>query len=173
MALVTTPGSTASDSYATLAAADAYHLARGNVAWTGTDELKEGALRRGTTWLDAVYRSRWPGWRLNARDQSLDWPRSGVTDAEGTSVDNDTIPIEIINATIEAALRELVTPGSLTPDYLAAGQLKSLEVVGVVKREFFADPGQGGSLPVLNIVDGILASLIGTRSRNVIQLIRA
>ena len=73
---------------------------------------------------------------------------------------NTEIPIEIKRAQIEAALRELVAPGSLSPDFTASEQLKSLDVFQVVKREFFGG-GENAVLPVLHIVDGILSGLIG------------
>ncbi len=160
MALVTTPGSATADSYATLTEADTYHSDRGNTAWTGTDALKENALRRAVDWLDFTYRTRFPGSRADDRDQNLEWPRAVAYDVAGTLIANTEIPIEIKRAQIEAALRELVAPGSLSPDYNASEQLKSLDVFQVVRREYFGG-GENAVLPVLHIVDGILSGLIG------------
>lgn len=160
MVLITTPGSATADSYATLAEANTYHIDRGNTAWTGSDALRDAALRRATTWVDNTYRHRFPGWRTDDRDQNLEWPRTHAFDIAGELLDVDEIPIEIKRAQIEAALRELVAPGSLSPDFTASEQLKSLDVFQVVKREFFGG-GENAVLPVLHIVDGILAGLIG------------
>lgn len=160
MTLVTTPGSATADSYATLAEANTYHSDRGTSAWTGTDAVKEEALRRAVNWLDFTYRTRFPGFRTDDRDQNLEWPRDNAYDVAGVFIVNTEIPIEIKRAQIEAALRELVAPGSLSPDYTASEQLKSLDVFQVVRREFFGG-GENAVLPVLHIVDGILSGLIG------------
>ena len=161
MALVTTPGSLTADSYATLAEANTYHTAQGNTAWTGADALKEGALRRATVWLDSTYRVRFPGYRTDRRLQALEWPRTSAYDAAQQLLGVAEIPIEIKNAQIEAALRELATPGSLSPDFVATGQLKAISVEGAVSQEFFGISGASDVLPVVNIVDGILSGLIG------------
>ena len=173
MPLITTPGSATADSYASLAAALTYHAAMGNAAWAAsTDALREPALRRATLWTDATYRSRWTGYRLNGRTQSLDWPRSGVVDWEGYAVDSATIPAEVVSATCEAALRELATPGSLAPDYVASEQVASA-AAGPVSVTFRDGSGSATVQPILTIVDGILARLLGARSRGIVELVRA
>jgi hypothetical protein len=172
MALNTTPGDPAADSYATLAEADAYHLARGVTTWMGADTLKEAALRRAVQWLEGRYRARWPGIRTNGRAQARDWPRLDAVDSEGIPLSTSEIPIEVKNAQIEAALRELVTPGSLLPDYLAAQRVLS-ETVGPISTTFADAPGLGASQPDLPAVEGILGPIIGARSDGVILLERA
>lgn len=173
MPLTTTPGSATADSYASLADALAYHAAMGNATWAAaTDALREPALRRATLWLDATYRGRWPGYRLNARAQALDWPRKGVADNEGYAVDHLTIPAEVENATCEAALRELDAPGSLAPDYVAAEAVKTA-TAGPVSVTFKDGGGVGSVTPILITVDGLLATLIGAMGRNMVQLVRA
>ena len=172
MTLVTTPGSASADSYASLAQALAYHAARGNAAWVEADDTaREPALRRGTAWLEATYRARWPGYRGNGRAQALDWPRYGVTDLDGWVVDPVSVPVEVINATCEAALRELSAPGSLSPDYVASEQVAST-TAGPVSVTFRATGGVGAVLPILTVVDGILSRIIGG-SRNIKFLLRS
>lgn len=161
MALDTTIGGASSDSYVTLVYADAYHAAMGGTTWTGVDALKEAALRRATAWMDGRYGPEWPGYRTNGRSQALDWPRYGVTDQEGWGVLSDAIPTEVQKATAEAALRELVTPGSLSPDYVAADQVKA-ESVGSISVTYTGIAGAAGSRPVLTVVAEILAPLIGS-----------
>ncbi len=160
MALDTASGAATADSYATLVEANIYHTDRGNLAWTGGDALKENALRRATVWVDINYRTRFSGARTNDRDQALEWPRINAYDAANVFIVDTEIPIEIKHAQMEAALRELVAVGSLSPDYTASEQLKSLDVFQVVKREFFGG-GESAVKPVLHIVNGILAGLIG------------
>lgn len=172
MTLNVTPGSATADSYASLVQALAYHAAKGNAAWAAsTDALREPALRRATTWLEGTYGTRWQGRRANGRLQALDWPRYGVMDRDGWYVDVATIPAEVVNATCEAALRELATPGSLSPDYVASEQVATA-TAGPVSVTFKAGSGMASVVPILTIADGILARLLGG-GRNTTWLVRS
>lgn len=171
MALTTTPGSATANSYASLVEAAAYHTARGNATWTGTDALKEAALIRATQWLDGRYGSQWPGVRWKLREQALDWPRIEVYDRDGTVVDYDTIPVEVLNATCEAALRELTTPGILSPD-VTPGTVKVLtEVKGIKWTPLRAAASANDMALTITAVDRALAPLIGGAGR--VQVFRA
>jgi hypothetical protein len=66
---------TDANSYVTVAFADAYHNARGNSAWTGTDAVKESALIRATDYIEQVYSGRWIG-HQQSDNQDLSWPRT-------------------------------------------------------------------------------------------------
>lgn len=170
MALVTTPGSATANSYAAIAAADAYHLANGNSAWTGADALKEAALIRATAWIDATFRGRWSGARINGRLQALDWPRGGAVDTDGWHVDEATIPAEVVAATCEAAVREIVTPFALTPD-VTPGAMKVLTgLKGITWTPLRASADPVDMVPVLTIVNGLLTRLI---AMNATHLVRA
>ena len=160
MPLNVTPGSASADSYAALTFADTYHLNMGNTTWTGTDALKENALRRATAWVDGRYRAKWPGYRGNGRSQALGWPRYDVIDWEAQTVPFTSIPIEVQKATAEAALRELVSPGSLTPDYVATDRVTQ-ESVGSISVTYADIGGADAMRPMLIAVDEILAPLIG------------
>ncbi|MDB5733116.1 MAG: hypothetical protein JWQ03_3011, partial [Variovorax sp.] len=72
-----------------------------------TEDQIGSAIIRGRAWLDATYRSRWPGSRANGRDQSTAWPRKDATDGDGEEIADDEIPGEVIDASAEAAWREL------------------------------------------------------------------
>lgn len=159
MALTVTPGSEDADSYATVAAADAYHSDLGAAAWTGTDAVKEAALRRATAWIDGRYRARFPGVRTYARAQALEWPRVGADDAEGTPIPSDEIPDEVVAATCEAALRELVSAGSLSPDVTSSDAVKRAKA-GPVEVEF-ASPAVTAAMarPTLTVVEDLLGRL--------------
>lgn len=166
MALNTTPGSATADSYATLADALAYHAAIGNAAWsasTVTDTQREAALRRATAWLDGRY--DWPGYRVNGRLQALDWPRHEAYDTEDEIIDYTTIPDEVVNATCEAALRELASPGSLSPD-VTPGTMKVLtEVKGIRWTQLRGGASESDMAPTLLTVDRILSHIIGGGGR--------
>jgi hypothetical protein len=172
MALTTTPGDAAANSYVSLADANTYHTARANSAWTGTDAAKEAALIRATQWLDGRYGDRWPGTRWKLRAQALDWPRIEAYDRDGTDIDYDSIPPEVVAATCEAALRELATPGSLSPD-VTPGTAKVLtEVKGIKWTPLRSSAGAQDMTPTLTAVDRALAPIIGGGNGQV-QVFRA
>lgn len=156
--------------YGSVAGADAYHAARANTAWAGSDEAKQAALVRASAYIDGKYQQqnscgRWEsmfsGVKTGGRAQELQWPRTGATDNEGAAIPPDEIPPEIEKATYEAALRELVTPGSLSPDYVAAEAIKR-QKVDVLEIEYQAAATDGGvpTRPVLTVVDELVAPLL-------------
>lgn len=155
-------GSSSADALDTLANVDAYHTARGNTAWTGADALKEAAIRRASAFLSSSF--TWQGLRTHGRDQSLAWPRSGVVDREGYGILSDTIPIEVRQAVAEIALRELVTPGSMTPDF-SANALAKREKVGEIEVEYaLADLSPAAARPVLLIVNDLIGQFLAKGS---------
>lgn len=153
--------------YGTLDGALAYHDARGNSAWSaaGVDDTKRTeALVRGSAALDVIYGSRFPGVRTDGRDQLLGWPRIGsdgneVQDIDGNDLPSDAVPVEIENAAYELGLRELAEPGSTTADLDRGGLVKRLKA-GSAEIEYEA--GATANI-IFQIVDGILAPLIGAR----------
>ena len=147
------------DFYSTLADANVYHVAHGNVLWTGTDELLNAAMLRGSEYIDRAYRSSFPGFKTLLRDQLREWPRSDAYDIEDNYLDHEVVPDEVFNATYEAALRELLNPGSLMPDYNPGGQQKRVKV-DVIEVEYTAPHGAASSMPVINIIRGILEPVL-------------
>jgi len=155
-------GLAAADAFVSVATADAYHSARGNSTWVSAsspaDTDKEEAIRRASYYLSYAY--DWKGYRLQGRSQSLAWPRSYVTDAEGWSVAADAVPQEIKDACCEIALRELVTPGSMTPDVTTSTKVKS-EQVGPLKVEYLnMNTSAQASVPVLTYVTDLVSGLL-------------
>lgn len=172
MPLIATPAASDADAYATLAEADAYHAAIGNATWTGTDAAKEAAIRRATQWLDGRYRGSFPGLPVRGRLQALEWPRSDVSDINEFAVPSDAIPREIVAATAEAALRELVTPNSLTPDYVAASAV-TREKVGPLEVQYSETGGSASVRPIVTVIDEILSGLFRVSSGGNVHLVRA
>ncbi len=162
MALIITPGASDADAYVSLADANAYAVARGlPFPIVGVAEAPaEQAIRRATSWLDGTFLLRFPGAPATS-DQALEWPRSGVM-FRGAELPDDAIPPQIVRATIEAAVRELAKPGSLSPDLKRGGKIK--EVGAGSARVVFADGAP--SETVYQSVEGILASLLGARRGN-------
>jgi hypothetical protein len=110
-----------SNSYATVAEADAYFDAlQLPAAWiaAGTGP-KEQALRVATQWLDASFGSAWLGIRSSSA-QALDWPRIAATDQSGMPI-GAIVPARVKAACAEVALRFILDPTSLSPD-IPAGE---------------------------------------------------
>lgn len=102
MTIIVTPGGSDSNSYATLAEANAYHSTRlHNSAWTNAnDTTKEAALLWATRTLDS--NMCWKG-RKATEEQALDWPRYAVYDKDGYYIDSDVIPQQVKDAQSELA----------------------------------------------------------------------
>ena len=90
-------------------------------------------------------------------DQGLGWPRSGATDVDEQEIAEDEVPIEVVEATIELAVRELASPGSTTPDLERGGSVLRVKA-GSVEVQYGA---QAIPTTTFTLVDGILAPLIG------------
>jgi hypothetical protein len=159
MALTVEDGSgvAGADSYISVADAETYCTARGLTFATGTTDNKEAALRRATVALDAMYRTRFPGYRTNARSQVFEWPRQAAFDMEENVIASNEIPIEVKNAVCEMAVRELAEAGSMMPDLERGGHIQSLRA-GSVGIEF---GNNALATTTFQLIDGILASLLG------------
>ncbi|NJB67501.1 hypothetical protein GGQ74_001141 [Desulfobaculum xiamenense] len=120
------------NTFVTLAEANAYHEARGNAAWTGTEDEKAVALVRAGQYLNGL---AWKGART-ARANAMAWPRGGVMDAEGQEWAADEIPQAVRDAQCEAALREIEARGSLQPNLARGGQVKRKKT-DVLETEYF------------------------------------
>jgi hypothetical protein len=161
MAVIVTPGAADANSYASIAAADAYHLARANAPWAAANEAeKSSALIRGTAWLDGTFRARWPGYKTGRRAQALDWPRVEAWDQEGEPILSAEIPAEVVAACCEAALRELTAPGSLSPD-VTPGTAKVLtSVKGITWTPLRSSADASDMAPTLLAVNAALSGLL-------------
>lgn len=149
-------GVATANSYATVATADAYHLGI-NPAWaSGAPAAKEAALIRATRALDATY--DFAGLRSFPRSQALLWPRADTYDTDDYPYPANELPRPLVNASCEAALRELVSPGALMPDLVAGGAIVRKEVkAGPVSTSTEYAPGsiQRTAFP---IITGILSA---------------
>lgn len=97
------------ESYASVAFADAYHLARANSSWAELDNTaKEANLRKATDYIEAVYAGEWQGMRRTGV-QALEWPRSGVPDLADGLIAIDVIPRRLLQASCELALKASTT----------------------------------------------------------------
>lgn len=126
-----------------------------------SDEI-DAALRRASLYIDGRYRVRFSGKRALGRSQTREWPRIDAIDTDCNDIPSDEVPIEVVNATYEAAFRELENPGSLTPDFVATEQVQS-ERVGPLSVTYKSSSTTMASdtYPVVGTIDAILAPLIG------------
>lgn len=162
----------ASPHYGTREEADTYFDARGTTAWAQAAEAdRDAALVRASSYIDGRYRDRFPGRKAVGRAQPLEWPRLNAVDVSGEAIGADEVPAEVVSATYEAALREVVAVGSLSPDFLASQVVTSKRVkAGPVETETsFGDVGgAAGARPVFAVIDDLLAGLLATaRSQTV------
>ena len=160
MSIVVEDGSgvAGANSYVAVDDCKAYCDARGLTFSASPTAEGEQALIRATQAIDAMYGARYPGYRTNGRDQSLQWPRAEATDAEGEEIADDEIPQEIIDATCEAAVRELATPGSMMPDLERGGRIQSLQAGSVA----ITYGSNAEAVTTFQTIDGVLAGLLGS-----------
>lgn len=161
MTLIVTPGDPNADSYVSLADCLTYATNHGLPFEGGSGVTANGltgeqALRRATAWIDGTYRYRFAGIRVNVRLQAREWPRYDVVDPWGNYVDYLTIPVEVIQATCEAASREYASPGTLSPDLDRGGQIRKLKA-GSVEIDY---GNNATALTLFGTIDGILGSLL-------------
>ena len=171
----------AANSYVSRAECDAYHAEMGNSAWTPRptspaspqpeEPLGDAAIIRATRAIDRIYGARFKGIRTHFSTQPLEWPRNGVslyeslgttdeTEVESNAVENDVIPSMLKQAVFEAALRELASPGTMTPDLDRGGEIKRVQA-GPVAVEY-KDSAPAATLRTS--ISGIIAQLLRPRS---------
>lgn len=131
-------------------------------ALASPDDLRISAVIRGAAYIVRTYEGRWPGTKVNGRTQALPWPREDAEDQSGADIGETEIPIEVKKAQMEAAFREYQNPGSLSPDVVGTERVLR-EKVGALEVQYADDSSTGASIPVVTIIDGILAPLIGAR----------
>ncbi|WP_414461816.1 DnaT-like ssDNA-binding protein [Hyphomicrobium sp. DY-1] len=157
------------DYYGTIEQASAYHDARGNAAWAAADSSPDSArlaaLVRASTWLDGRFGAKYPGKKTGGRSQLLGWPRSCARDVEGNAIADDEVPVEVLSATYEAALRELADPGSLSPDLILAERVIS-ERVGPISQTYSDNQIVTATdmRPTVTLIDDIMSALVGAES---------
>jgi len=150
------------ESYASVAEADLYHSKRGNTSWLAlTTQKKDESLRKATDWLGERFGGFWAG-RRSTSIQALDWPRTGVC-IDGVMIAGNALPIAIVKATIELALKASET--ALTVDEGAQVKSETVGPLSVTYADGYRQQTRFAS------VENILAPLV--TGRNSIKLVRA
>lgn len=153
-------GKVDAESYVTIAEINDYAAKKGaSFPIAGAAEsAAEAAARRATSWLDGFYADRFPG-RPTRQEQALEWPRSEV-EWRGSILGSDVIPAPIKRACCEAAIRELASPNSLSPDVVQSERVVRSKV-GELEEQYADVGGVNASRPIITEIDGILAGLLG------------
>lgn len=164
------------DFYGTIDGYRQYCSDRNNLHVNDPDDQIGAALIVASEWLDAEYRSSFAGLKVGLRAQVREWPRTGAQDIYGYAISETAVPTEVVNATYEAAHRELDNPGSLSVDYTPA-KYKSATVNGAVSVEYrhfdSASEAQTRIMVVEQILGPVLTGRGGMLSSNVGQSVRA
>lgn len=156
--LIETPGASNANTYATVAEADDYFAARLPLATAWADQDDQTALlAMATRTIDAAFRggkifvaakgSRPAYWRILRKwaglpavaGQRLAWPRTGLLDQNGATLDSATIPLDLKWATAEMAGQLGLADRTLDND--AANQGISSVKAGSVSVSFKDDAG--------------------------------
>jgi hypothetical protein len=147
------------ESYCSVAQADSYHAGRSTAdAWDAIDaDVRERCLREATDYLTQQYSGRWAGLRAND-DQALDWPRDNVPlqDSLQGYRPNNTIPVELVRACAELAIRV-----SSTPLLTDQGRETQSETVDSISVTYVAGSGRQTKYPT---IDGWLRPLLSSGS---------
>jgi hypothetical protein len=100
------------DTYATVAEADAYATGRAWTDWLAlTLAVKEARLVEAAVYLDTSYEFKG---RITDDAQDMAWPREGVIDKEGRLLAPDVVPARVKAAQIELA--RIATAGLVASD---------------------------------------------------------
>lgn len=169
-------GLSGAESYLSVADFKLYSLANYAVTDPVSDEAVEQALRRATRYIDGRYRARFAGYRTLAYSQALEWPREGVmlnwlpesgyyhlygyNSGATLLLANNIVPQQLKDAVAEAAVRELASPNSLTPDRKPSGQVL-VQTVGPISTTYANVPD---TRPIVTVIDEILSPLLSRRS---------
>jgi len=87
----------------------------------------------------------WTGAKTTT-SQPLAWPRTGVTDREGSAVASGTIPADIVNGFFELALALIADPSLATAGADPASAVKSISD-GKTSLTFWSPQNAGGRFP--------------------------
>lgn len=141
----------------------AYHIARGNAAASFDNDEIEIALLVASEWIDASFASSFPGRKVGLRSQVRQWPRSDAWDSEGFYIGVTEIPPEVVNATYEAAARQLTTPGVFFKDY-TPGKYRNVSISGAISVEYAVGDAYSfqTQMPMIN---AILSNVLTARGR--------
>lgn len=138
-----------------------YHEERGNEIPATVDEADILAkLLVASEWIDNTFGGLFAGQKTGGYLQERQWPRiAAYTNTSPSYVFGENeIPKEVEFATYEAALRELVSPGSLLVDW-TPGKYKRVSIDGAVSVEYAQFSSAWEVQKVFPIIEQLLSVL--------------
>jgi len=162
MAIDATVGGASTNSYVTLAEANAYFADRAHSSAWEEEENQDQALITASRVID--WHVTWKGTRATGT-QSMDWPRSGVYDKVAILYPEDVIPPDVKTAVFEMAL------ASLGSDRTQDSDLAGISEVRAASLMIKADDGLYNTKPD-TIPDHIWKILEGLTTKSGIGVVR-
>lgn len=154
MALDTTIGGVAANSYVDLVYARAYATSRG-FTLSVVDATAETYLLNAMDYLESL-RSQYIGEKATTT-QALQWPRTGAY-IDGVEFASDALPNELKNAQVRLALA--VQDGlNLMPTSTGAAFVTK-EKVGPIETQYSESVGNTSGIPIVRVADAFLAVLL-------------
>jgi len=135
----------------------AYAASVGYTIPEGTD--LDVARQLGSAYIDSLYGDRFPGEPTGSIEQDREWPRTGAT-AYGSTLATNIIPTRVVNASYEAAILQIKTPGSLSASYTPGTRKVLTEVKGIKWEVIGSGTADQRAYLVSEAIDGILAPLL-------------
>ncbi|MEF2073489.1 DnaT-like ssDNA-binding protein [Consotaella aegiceratis] len=120
------------------------------------------ARQLGSDYVDGLYGDRFPGEPTGGIEQERAWPRTGAT-IDGSTLAGDVIPSRVVNASYEAAMLQMTTPGILTKTF-TPGERKVLTEVKGIKWEVVGSDAGAPPVVVSTTIEGMLAPLLLLRN---------
>lgn len=127
------------------------------VSWTDANIVK--ALQVASEWIDGKYETSFSGLRSVGRSQDRAYPRYGSYDREGFTFADDEFPRELLEATYQAAFRQMTTAGSLSVDFTPS-KYRRAAVDGAVSVEYFGFNAAHEVQTQYEIIDRIMAPIL-------------
>ena len=137
--LVATAGASNANTYCTRADATQYddNHPQSSTTWSGaSDDLKDQSLLMATRLMDEHI--AWTGAPSDVV-QVLNWPRVGMWDRNGNSMDSDSIPNDLRDATAEFA-RQIIAADRMADDAVSTKGITNLQA-GPVSLTFSGRKG--------------------------------
>jgi hypothetical protein len=129
--------------------------------WTAMSD-PEMAIRMATQYLDSIYKERWKG-KKKLSTQALSWPRSYVADRNDYTLPNDELPVALMAACAELAIRHENEDEGLFPDLDEGGIVEAYSVrAGPVSESTRWMTGRS-EYKQYSLVDGLLEDLLEPR----------
>lgn len=119
------------------------------------------ALLVASEWLDSQYEDSWIGYKVSF-EQERSWPRQNAVVATYPYhvYSNTDIPVQVVQATYEAAQRELTKNGSLLVDYKPT-QYQSVSIYNAVTVEYKDSVSSAGDVQTqIPVIQNLMRILI-------------